>query len=106
MRHPLIATIWRFSFVGLLLASAAAGLDPKNAITQYGHTAWRVREGYFSGAPTAIAQTTDGFLWIGTQAGLIRFDGVQFIPWQPPAGSHLPDERIVDLLEAATAACG
>ena len=57
------------------------------ALTQYAHTAWRVRDGYFPGQPTAIAQTMDGFLWIGTQNGLIRFDGVRFMPWEPPAGS-------------------
>ena len=89
------------SFVALLLlASSAGGLDPNTALTQYGHTAWRVRDGYFAGHPTVVTQTRDGFLWIGTQAGLIRFDGVRFMPWEPPAGSRLPDERIFSLLAA------
>jgi signal transduction histidine kinase/ligand-binding sensor domain-containing protein len=43
----------------------------------------------FSGAPNAIAQTTDGYLWIGTQNGLIRFDGVRFVPWVPQKGRLL-----------------
>ena len=87
------------SFVALLLfANAAVSLDPGTALTQYGHTAWRVREGYFAGPPTAVTQTSDGFLWIGTQAGLIRFDGVRFMPWQPPAGSRLPSDQIAALL--------
>src|SRR4051794_14924262 len=91
--------VLRFSCAALLLlASVAAGLDPRTSITQYGHTAWRVRDGYFAGPPSAITQTTDGFLWIGTDAGLIRFDGVRFLPFEPPAGSRLPDERIVSLL--------
>jgi signal transduction histidine kinase/ligand-binding sensor domain-containing protein len=89
------------SFVALLLlAGSAGGLDPNTAITQYGHTAWRVREGFFSGPPSTIAQTRDGFLWIGTATGLIRFDGVRFMPWQPPKGSRLPDDRIINLLGA------
>lgn len=92
--------VWA-SFVALLLATPVAGLDPGIALTQYGHTAWRVREGYFAGPPTAITQTRDGFLWIGTQTGLIRFDGVRFMPWEPPAGSHLPDDRIFNLLGAS-----
>src|SRR5215203_6551706 len=79
------------SFSALLFAHAAGGLDPNTALTQYGHTAWRVRDGYFAGPPSSITQTKDGFLWIGTDAGLIRFDGVRFMPWQPPAGSHLPN---------------
>jgi signal transduction histidine kinase/ligand-binding sensor domain-containing protein len=85
----------------LLLANAARGLDPRNAITQYGHTAWRVRDGYFAGPPTSVTQTKDGFLWIGTDVGLIRFDGVRFVPWQPPAGSHLPNDRIINILGAS-----
>ena len=88
----------RASFVTLLLATPVAGLDPGTALTQYGHTAWRVRDGYFAGQPTAVTQTKDGFLWIGTQAGLIRFDGVRFMPWEPPAGSRLPDNQIINLL--------
>jgi len=54
----------------------------------------------FSGAPNAIAQTTDGYLWIGTQAGLMRFDGVRFVSWQPPEGKELPSSRINSLLGA------
>lgn len=91
--------VWA-SFVALLLATPAAGLDPGTALTQYGHTAWRVREGYFAGPPTTLAQTRDGFLWIGTEAGLIRFDGVRFMPWEPPTGARLPDDRIIALLGA------
>jgi signal transduction histidine kinase/ligand-binding sensor domain-containing protein len=87
-------------FSALLFAHAAGGLDPNTALTQYGHTAWRVRDGHFAGPPGAIAQTQDGFLWIGTDTGLIRFDGVKLEPWRPPAGSSLPDDRIIDLLAA------
>jgi PAS domain S-box-containing protein len=47
-----------------------------------------------------MAQTTDGYLWIGTQAGLMRFDGVRFVSWRPPEGSELPSSRINSLLGA------
>ena len=98
-RGRLPALVW-ISAAALLSAHAAAGLDPGTALTQYGHTAWRVRDGHFPGPPSAVAQTSDGFLWIGTQTGLIRFDGVRFLPWEPPAGSQLPNDRIVSLLGA------
>ena len=62
----------------------AQALDPKRAITQYAHAAWRNRDGYFASAPSAIAQTKDGYVWIGTATGLLRFDGVRFTPWNPP----------------------
>jgi PAS domain S-box-containing protein len=47
-----------------------------------------------------MAQTTDGYLWIGTQAGLMRFDGVRFVSWRPPEGIELPSSRINSLLGA------
>jgi len=39
-----------------------------------------------------MAQTPDGYLWLGGENGLFRFDGVRSIRWQPPAGQHLPDK--------------
>ena len=71
-----------------LAASPAIALDPQFHITQYRHTAWRVQEGAFDAAPNAIAQTTDGYLWIGTDSGLVRYDGVHFIPWKAPEGAR------------------
>ena len=53
-------------------------LTPDRRLTQYGHTAWRTPEA-FSGSPLAIAQTKDGYIWIGTDQGLLRFDGVRFL---------------------------
>ncbi len=91
---------WAAAMV-LGFAAPALALDPALLLTQYGHTAWRIRDGYFSGPPTAITQTKDGYLWIGTESGLIRFDGVRFEHWQPPEGMHLPDERIFGLLGAS-----
>jgi signal transduction histidine kinase/ligand-binding sensor domain-containing protein len=75
-------------------------LDPGHRISQYGHTAWRIQDGYFGGRLSAVTQTTDGYLWIGTEAGLLRFDGVRFVPWSPPMGQQLPSSRIRSLLGA------
>jgi signal transduction histidine kinase/ligand-binding sensor domain-containing protein len=69
-------------------------------MTQYAHTAWRMQDGYLNGGPTAIAQTTDGYLWIGTQTGLMRFDGVRFVPWKPTSGKELSSSNIDALLAA------
>ena len=71
-----------------LTASPAIALDPQFHITQYRHTAWRVQEGAFDAAPNAITQTTDGYLWIGTNSGLVRYDGVRFVPWKVPEGTR------------------
>lgn len=44
-----------------------------------------------------VTQTTDGFLWIGTNLGLQRFDGIRFTTWSPAMGERLPDPRIFSL---------
>ena len=84
---------------GSLLAGfpRALALDPDRRISQYGHTVWRIQDGAIS-PPTNIAQTADGFLWIATAQGLLRFDGVRFIPWQPPQGQNLPGTHFSALL--------
>jgi signal transduction histidine kinase/ligand-binding sensor domain-containing protein len=78
--------------------ACAWALDPSHDISQYGHTAWRNLDGFGPGTVQPIAQTTDGYLWLGTPNGLLRFDGVTSVPWQPPAGSPLPDHRVRALL--------
>jgi len=72
----------------------AFGLNPALDINQYAHTSWKVREGFCKGVIRAIAQTLDGYLWLGTDFGLLRFDGVRAVPWQPPGGEHLPSSDI------------
>jgi signal transduction histidine kinase/streptogramin lyase len=84
----------------LFTISPIGALDTSRQISQYGHTAWRIEDGVFAGTPNAIAQTTDGYLWIGTQAGLTRFDGVRFVSWRPLEGKELPSSRINSLLGA------
>jgi signal transduction histidine kinase/ligand-binding sensor domain-containing protein len=84
-------------FLAVFTISSSA-LDPSRQISQYAHTAWRISDGFFNGTPQAIAQTADGYLWIGTEAGLVRFDGVRFVPWTAPNGEHLPSSRIHSLL--------
>jgi ligand-binding sensor domain-containing protein len=86
--------------LGILLACccSASALSPSIDINQYSHTAWTVRAGFFKGRIRAIAQTPDGYLWRGTELGLLRFDGVRAVPWQPPGGEQLPSNFISDLL--------
>ena len=77
--------------VSLLLGAAPVlALDPSPDVSRYGHTAWTARDGLSVGAIFAMAQTPDGYLWLGAEFGLFRFDGIHSIPWQPPAGQDLP----------------
>ena len=66
-------------------------------MSQYAHTAWRISEGFSKGFIRSIAQTADGYLWLGTEFGLLRFDGVSAVPWEPPGGQHLPSTDIRSL---------
>ena len=63
-------------------------LNPALNVSQYGHTAWRVRDGVLKAAPHSVAQTPDGYLWLATDLGLFRFDGVRATPWSAPEGGR------------------
>src|ERR1019366_2855630 len=78
--------------LGVLVAGCGCGLalNPALHISQYAHKAWTVRDGFSVGTIFAMAQTPDGYLWLGSEFGLLRFDGIHSVPWQPPAGQHLP----------------
>ncbi len=56
----------------------AMGLDPSRTLTQYAHRIWQTQQGLSQGTIYSLLQTHDGYLWLGTQTGLIRFDGVRF----------------------------
>jgi signal transduction histidine kinase len=59
-------------------AYRAYGLDPERTMSQYAREQWGRERGFPGGSVTAITQTRDGYLWIGTDQGLMRFDGVNF----------------------------
>lgn len=73
-------------------ASSVSALDPSKMVLQYVHDRWGAEKGFVGGEVNAIAQSGDGYLWIGTERGLVRFDGDSFqillqpIPDQPPIG--------------------
>lgn len=76
-RSPVL--FW-FIFLLCFLKKAAASDFPLK-LSQYAHTAWRLSDGALPSAPVDVAQTPDGYLWIGTSEGLLRFDGVRFVAW-------------------------
>jgi len=83
----------------LLLCPRVSALNPSLELNQYAHTAWTARES-FMGATQSIVQTSDGYLWLGTEFGLLRFDGIRLSSWIPPAGERLPSNNIKTLLAA------
>ena len=62
------------------------GADDAGSIAQMYHSAWTARDG-LRGIVSALAQTADGFLWVGTTEGLYRFDGMTFEAYKPETGN-------------------
>jgi ligand-binding sensor domain-containing protein/tRNA A-37 threonylcarbamoyl transferase component Bud32 len=61
-----------------LVPFPALALDRNKAITQYVHDVWRTDQGLPQNSLFAICHTHDGYLWLGTDEGLVRFDGIHF----------------------------
>jgi len=64
---------------------SAAAADPPLDISQYAHTAWTLHNGFLNGAVYTLAQAPDGYLWLGTQTGVYRFDGVRAVALPLPS---------------------
>jgi signal transduction histidine kinase/ligand-binding sensor domain-containing protein len=89
------ATFWLFAVA--ITGATALGSSSDLSIFQLQHTAWTARDG----APSpvfALAQTTDGFLWLGTSSGLYRFDGVRFEHFRAESGADLSGNDIFTLM--------
>jgi len=97
-RGLVIRRVIKLLNVFVAACSLGLALNPSLDISQYAHTAWTVRDGFSLGNIYAMAQTPDGYLWLGSEFGLFRFDGVRSIPWYPPTGQHLPENNINSLL--------
>jgi len=65
---------------------AAFAIDAARSLSQYVHERWGPESGFPSGPVYAINQSRDGYLWVGTATGLVRFDGLNFTPVQQSAG--------------------
>lgn len=72
------------------------GIDRDRSLVQLDHTRWTHMEGA-PGEVRALAQTTDGYLWLGTATGLFRFDGIRFDPYKPQSGQSFPQRSVAAL---------
>ncbi len=82
-----------------LAAMPARGLDPHTALMQYGYQSWQTDTGLPQNTVHAIVQGRDGFLWIATEGGVVRFDGANFAVMTRANAPELPSDLIDDLME-------
>jgi len=88
----------------LLLCCAASALEPSTPLDRYSRQTWVMENGLPQNTVQAIAQTRDGFLWLGTEAGLVRFDGAAFQLFDRTSDPRLPGNDIRCLLESSDGA--
>jgi len=80
-------------------AGPQAALDPARALTQYLRDVWQRGQGLPQNTVQAVLQTRDGYLWVGTGDGLVRFDGVRFTTYDSRTQPVLGTDDISTLLE-------
>src|SRR6185436_16588250 len=72
-------------------------LNPLTLISQYAADHWRTADGLPQASVGAVAQTSDGYIWLATEEGLVRFDGVRFTVFDT-TNSTLTDNSISNVL--------
>src|ERR1700722_3798580 len=81
-------------------ATLAWSLQPTTPLANYNRQSWVMENGLPQNTVQALAQTRDGFLWLGTEVGLVRFDGVAFQLFDRNTTPALPENDVRCLLAA------
>ena len=97
-RHTLIGAM---SIFCCIVASAQPAETSSQSSSKFVIKTWSTSDGLPHLSVTALAQTRDGYIWIGTLAGLARFDGVSFKVFTPQNCPELPKSRIGGLFEGS-----
>jgi ligand-binding sensor domain-containing protein/signal transduction histidine kinase len=83
----------------LIFSHAGLALDPQRSLDHYGRQAWRTDSGLPQNTVHSILQTRDGFLWLGTDGGLVRFDGIDFVTFDAENTTQFKSDTVYDLLQ-------
>jgi diguanylate cyclase (GGDEF)-like protein len=86
--------------IAAVIGTSAFALDPTRALTQSRLSVWNSDAGLPQNTIEAIVQTRDGYLWMGTEEGLVRFDGVRFVVSDRQSAPALRSSFVSSLFEA------
>jgi ligand-binding sensor domain-containing protein/methyl-accepting chemotaxis protein len=95
-RIRIIDIVWIFAFATLCGGKSEA-LDLSKSLSQYVHQSYGLESGLPQISAMSLAQTTDGYIWVGTQEGLSRFDGIDFVTFSSENTPAFQDDHIVAL---------
>jgi PAS domain S-box-containing protein len=99
LRGAVAVAVRAAAALAALAPAQARALEPDKAISQYVHQAWGSDEGLPQNSVFAVTQTRDGYLWVGTEEGLSRFDGVRFTSFDKDVVPCLVDNWVSSLVE-------
>jgi ligand-binding sensor domain-containing protein len=99
MRMPRARFLTALSAVLLGVCANVTALEPDRPLSHYGLRNWTTDSGLPQNTVSALVQTRDGYLWMGTQDGLVRFDGVRFTVFTRRNTPALPDDWVQALAE-------
>jgi ligand-binding sensor domain-containing protein/signal transduction histidine kinase len=83
----------------LVLTATGLALNPGRPMSQYVHNIWQTDDGLPQNYVVAIVQTHDGYIWLATQEGLVRFDGIKFTVYDKRNTHEIKDNNIQALYE-------
>ena len=83
----------------LLPAGAGLALDPHQSLRHYGYQSWQTDSGLPQNTIHAVAQSSEGYIWLATEGGLVRFDSVKFTTFTHKDTPQLASDLIYSLLE-------
>ena len=96
-----VGALWGLLGIALLLGCriSALALEPSTPLANYGRQTWVMENGLPQNTVQALVQTRDGFIWLGTEVGLVRFDGNGFQVFDKTSTPALPGSDVRCLLE-------
>ena len=91
--------VFCIAFALLLSSRSASALDPRRPLNQYAHAVWQTEDGLPQNTIHRIIQTHDGYIWVATDGGLARFDGITFSVFDKQSGTAITSNQIRSLYE-------